>query len=163
LLAISLAIRPSWIQPWVAQSIHVQGQYGTLNLWGSLDYGWAAWVIAAAAVVALVAWWRVRHPPLLTAAAAALALSLYLAPYAADYDQAVLLVCLAAYLAAIAGLSVRSQAVLVVLFVATSSALSWPVWMGILQPGWQTALPAPAACLLLVVADFVARPQQRGR
>ncbi len=157
LLTISLALRPSWIGPWVVQSIHVEGQYGTLNLWGGLGHGWVAWVVAAAAIVALLAWWRVRHPPLMTAAATALALSLYLAPYAADYDQAVLLVCLAAYLAAIAGLSVRIQALLVVLFIGTSSALSWPAWIGIVQPGWQTALPAPAACLLLVVADFVVR------
>jgi len=156
LLAVSLALRPSWIQPWVVQSSHVLGQYGRFNLWGSLDYGWAAWIVASVAVVALLVWWRVRRPPLLTAAATALALSLFLAPYAAEYDQAVLLVCLAAYLAAIAGLSIRTQAVLVVLFVGTSSALWWPAWLGIMSPGWQNVLPAPAACLLLVFADSVA-------
>ncbi len=157
LLAISLVLRRGWIQPWLVQSLHVQGQYGRSNLWGDLDYGWAAWVVAAASLVALLAWWRLRRPPLPTAAAAALALSLYLAPYANDYDQAVLLVCLAAYLAAIAALPGRTQAVLVVLFVATSSALSWPVWLGIVPGGWQTELPAPAACLLLVLADWLAR------
>jgi hypothetical protein len=157
LLVISLVLRPTWIQAWVAQSIHVQGLYGRVNLWSDLDSGWAAWVVAAASVFALLAWWSVRRPPLLTATAAALALSLYLAPYANDYDQAVLLVCLGAYLAAIDGLPGRTRALLVVLFVATSSAVSWPVWLGIVPNGWQSELPAPAACLLLVLADLLAR------
>jgi hypothetical protein len=99
----------------------------------------------------------VRRPPFLTASAAALALSLYLAPYATDYDRAVLLVCLLAYLAAIASLPGRARALLVVLFVATSSAVNWPVWLGITPPGWQSDLPAPAAVVLLVVADLLAR------
>ena len=157
LLLISLVLRPSWIQAWVAQSNHVQGVYGRDNLWGDLGSGWAAWVVAGVSVVALVAWWRVRRPPFLTATAAALALSLYLAPYAADYDRAVLLVCLGAYLAAIESLPGRTQALLIVLFVATSSAVNWPVWLGIIPAGWQSELPAPAACLLLVLADSVAR------
>lgn len=157
LLLISLALRPSWIQAWVVQSIHVQGLYGQANLWGDLDSGGAAWVVAAASVVALLAWWWVRRPPFLTATAAALALSLYLAPYAGDYDRAVLLVCLGAYLAAIESLPGRTRALLVVLFVATSSAVNWPVWLGIVPAGWQSELPAPAACLLLVLADSLAR------
>jgi hypothetical protein len=156
LLLISLVLRPGWIQAWVAQSIHVQGLYGQANLWGYLG-GWAAWVVAAGSVVALVAWWWVRRPPFLTATAAALALSLYLAPYAGDYDRAVLLVCLAAYLAAIESLPGRTRALLVVLFVVTSSAINWPVWLGIAPAGWQSELPAPAACLLLVLADSLAR------
>ncbi|HTJ60361.1 MAG TPA: glycosyltransferase family 87 protein [Candidatus Saccharimonadales bacterium] len=160
LLLISVVLRPNWIQAWVAQSIHVQGLYGRVNLWGDLGAGWVAWVIATATVMALLAWWLVRRPPFLTAAAAALALSLYVAPYANDYDAAVLLVCLGAYLAAIDGLPGRTRALLVVLFVATSSAVSWPVWLGFVPNGWQSELPAPAACLLLVLADTVAR---RGR
>jgi len=140
----------------------VQGLYGRANLWGDLGAGWVAWVVAAASVMGLLVWWRVRRPPFLTAAAAALALSLYLAPYANDYDQAVLLVCLGAYLAAIDGLPGRIRALLVVLFVATSSAVSWPVWVGIVPNGWQTELPAPAACLLLVLADSLA-PRALGR
>ncbi|HEY8757766.1 MAG TPA: glycosyltransferase family 87 protein [Candidatus Limnocylindria bacterium] len=162
LLLISVVLRPSWIQAWVVQSIHVQGLYGRANLWGDLGAGWVAWVVAAASVMGLLVWWRVRRPPFLTAAAAALALSLYLAPYANDYDQAVLLVCLGAYLAAIDGLPGRIRALLVVLFVATSSAVSWPVWVGIVPNGWQTELPAPAACLLLVLADSLA-PRALGR
>ena len=160
LLLISVVLRPNWIQAWVAQSIHVQGLYGRVNLWGDLGAGWVAWVIATATVMALLAWWLVRRPPFLTAAAAALALSLYVAPYANDYDAAVLLVCLGAYLTAIDGLPGRTRALLVVLFVATSSAVSWPVWLGFVPNGWQSELPAPAACLLLVLADTVAR---RGR
>lgn len=157
LLVISLVLRPSWIQSWLAQSIHVQGVYGQTNLWGDLGPGWFAWVVAAASVLALLAWWWVRRPPFLTATSAALALSLYLAPYAGDYDRAVLLICLCAYLAAIESLPGRTQALLVVLFVVTSSAVNWPVWLGLVPAGWQSALPAPAAALLLVLADSLAR------
>jgi hypothetical protein len=160
LLVISLALRPVWIQAWVEQSLHVEGLYGRATLWGDLGSGWAVWVVAAVSILALLAWWRVRRPPFLTATAAALALSLYLAPYAGDYDRAVLLVCLGAYLAVIDSLPGRTRALLVVLFVATSSAINWPVWLGIVPSGWQSELPAPAACLLLVLADAVAR---RGR
>jgi len=156
LLLISLVLRPGWIQAWVAQSIHVQGAYGRDNLWGDLGSGWAARVVAVGSLVALLTWWRVRRPPFLTATAAALALSLYLAPYAGDYDRAVLLVCLGAYLAAIESLPGPTRALLVVLFVATSSAVNWPVWLGIVPAGWQSELPAPAACLLLVLADSLA-------
>ena len=157
LLVISLVLRPSWIQAWLAQSIHVQGVYGQTNLWGDLGSGWATWVVAAASVVALLAWWWVRRPPFLTATGAALALSLYLAPYAGDYDRAVLLVCLVAYLAAIENLPGRTQALLVVLFALTSSAINWPVWLGLIPAGWQSQLPAPAAFLLLILADSLAR------
>lgn len=163
LLFISVVLRPSWIQAWVTQSIHVQGVYGRVNLWGDLGSGWVAWVVATASVIGLLGWWLVRRPPFLTATAAALALSLYVAPYANDYDQAVLLVCLGAYLAAIDGLPGRTRALLVVLFVATSSAASWPVWLGFVPNGWQSELPAPAACLLLVLADSLVRRARAGR
>jgi hypothetical protein len=162
LVLISVVLRPSWIHAWIEQSIHVQGLYGRANLWGDLGSGAVAWVVATASVIGLLGWWWVRRPPFLTATAAALALSLWLAPYANDYDQAVLLVCLGAYLAAIDGLPGRTRALLVVLFVATSSAASWPVWLGIVPNGWQSQLPAPAACLLLVLADSLA-PRAFGR
>jgi hypothetical protein len=31
------------------------------------------------------------------------------------------------------------------------------VWLGLVPAGWQSDLPAPAACLLLVLADALAR------
>lgn len=163
LLLISVVLRPTWIQAWVAQSIHVQGLYGRVNLWADLGSGWVAWVVATASVIGLLGWWLVRRPPFITATAAALALSLYVAPYANDYDRAVLLVCLGAYLAAIDGLPRRTRALMVVLFVATSSAVSWPVWLGFVPNGWQSELPAPAACLLLVLADSLARRARADR
>lgn len=156
LLAISLALRPTWIQAWLAQSVHVQGLYGHDNLWGDLGSGPAAWAVAAVAVLAVLAWWWVRRPPFLTAAAVALALSLYLAPYATDYDRSILLVCLLAYLVATDGLAGPTRVLLVVLFVATA-AINWPVWLGIIPAGWQSDLPAPAAVVLLVLADLLAR------
>jgi hypothetical protein len=166
LLAVSLALRPGWITEWLAEIGRVQGAYGRTNLWGYVpaDQRVIGWGLAGALVLALLLWWYLRRPPLLVAASVALALSLFLAPYGGPLDQAVLLVAVATYLAMIEDLSWPRRAVLVLALLATSTALAWPSWLGLRDPGFEVEIPAPAIALLLVLLDFAVRaPVRRER
>lgn len=166
LLAVSVAMRPGWITEWLDEIGRVQGAYGRTNLWGYVpaDDRALGWGIAAALVLALLAWWYLRRPPLLAAASVALGLSLFLSPYGGPLDQAVLLVAVATYLAMIEDVSGLRRAILVLILIGTSTALAWPSWMGLRDPGFEVEIPGPAIALLLVLLDFVVRaPVRRSR
>ncbi|HYY54021.1 MAG TPA: glycosyltransferase family 87 protein [Candidatus Dormibacteraeota bacterium] len=166
LLVASYQLRPGWLNEWIGVVTTVQGAYGRTNLWGYVppEQRMVGYGIAAALVLALLLWWYVRRPPILVAASVALALSLFLSPYGGPLDQALLLVAVATYLAMIEDVSGIRRAILVLLLIGTSTALAWPSWIGVRDPGFEVEIPAPAIALLLVLLDFVVRaPVRRPR
>ena len=163
LAGIAQYFRPGWFYEWVDVISRVQGNYGRTNLWGYVpaEDRSIGWGIAIALVLALLLWWYVRRPPLLAAASVALALSLFLAPYGGPLDQAVLLVAAATYLAMIEDVSGFRRFILVLLLIGTSTALAWPSWTGVRDPGLEVEIPTPAIALLLVLLDFGVRARVR--
>jgi hypothetical protein len=155
LVVAALMLQPDWLGRWVEQATRLQGTYGRTSLWGlfAAEERWIAVVVAVAALAILLAWWRIRRPALPVAAAAALALSLFLAPYAVPYDQAVLLVGVVVLIAMIAEFPAAARAVSIGLLLCTGSTLGLVSAAGLITPGPELVLPAPALYVLVLVAD----------
>ena len=143
------ALRPAWIGEWAAQALGVRGEYGRLNIW-SLFGGapWLAALVVAGALVAIIWWWRLSRPDLARSASAALGLSVFAAPYAADYDLAVLLVGVPAVLATIAAFPAARRVALIAALVVTSPALAVLAAVGLID---QAALFIPPVALTALV------------
>jgi alpha-1,2-mannosyltransferase len=151
LLAVSLALRPSWIGEWTRQSLRI-GSYARTNLWGVVpaDAAWLASLLACALVALLLVWWRVTRPALPTASAAALAISVLLAPYAFMIDQAVLLVGVAAFVSQVQGLAPAPRNLLLLLLVATASPWYMAALIGVVPINVLRLIP-PVALLSLTI------------
>ena len=149
-LFVTVAVRPGWITEWLGQVLGARGAYGRLNVWGLLGDGsaWLAVPVVIGALVAIVWWWRAARPSLAQSAGAALGLSLFFAPYAADYDLVVLLVGVPAVLATIAPFPAAWRAALIALLVVTSPLLTVLAAVGLID---QPALLVPGLALAALV------------
>jgi len=155
---VSVVLQPSWIGEWLAQSRLVFGAYGETSLWGILgaDRRAVGWAIVLCAAVAYFWWRHASRPSLPVAAAAALGLSVFVAPYAHEYDEAVLLAGVPVLLARIATLSRAARLGFIIVLVVTSPALVLLSAAGLIPPGPELLIPGPALCVLVVVADRIA-------
>lgn len=147
---VTTAFRPAWIGEWVSQALGARGEYGRLNVWGLVPAGsaWLAWLIVSGALVAIIWWWRTFGPDLARSASAALGLSVFVAPYAADYDLAVLLVGVPAVLATIATFPSMWRAAFIAVLIVTSPALVLLAALGLVD---QAALFIPPVALVALV------------
>jgi Glycosyltransferase family 87 len=165
LLAVSLMLRPGWIGEWARQTLDLPSNvYGTATLWAVMPgelHGFAI-AVAILSVVGLVVWQRTARPSLPVSAAAALSLSVFLAPYAYVGDQAVLLVAVVVYIALVAQFDSGMRTALLLALLATSSAWFLPWAAGLVPGGLELQLPAPALCLLLITTNFLAARRVRG-
>ena len=149
-LLVTTALRPGWIAEWVGQAFQVRGAYGRLNIWSLLGGGsaWLAALLVVGAVLAILWWSRAARPSLAQSASAALGLSLVVAPYAADYDLAVLLVGVPAVLATIAPFPSALRVAFIVALVITSPVLTVLAAVGLID---QAALFIPGVALTALV------------
>jgi hypothetical protein len=156
-LAASVALRPDWVAEWTTEVGHVNGVFGLTTLWGITqgDPAWIPWTIALLSCGALVVWRRVRRPPLAVAAGAAAALSVFVAPYAGGIDLGMLVPTVAAYLAAVASLSVASRVALLIVPLVASATVGWYAWVGFPDERLELQLLAPVMALALVLADAI--------
>lgn len=154
LLAASLAIAPSWIPRWIDEAARLRGAYGVTNVW-SLFPGPVAATLVGLGIVALLVWWRRARPPFALACGAALALSVLAAPYAVPYDTAMLLVGVAAVVGTIAPLPRPTRAIVSVALVATSPVLQWLPAAGVVPPGIEMYVPAPALYAISIAAGIL--------
>ena len=149
-LVVTVALRPGWIAEWLTQALQARGGYGRLNVWAVFVGGttWIAVVLLVCALSGLVWWWRATRPSIDRSASAALGLSLIFAPYASDYDLAVLLVGVPAVLATVAPFPPPWRAALIVVLVATSPVLTVFAAFGLLD---QAVLFVPPVALTALV------------
>jgi len=148
-LLVTIVLRPAWIGEWAAQALGARGAYGRLNSWTL--FGGAPWLAALFVVVAIgaIIWWsRATRPGLARSASASLGLSVFVAPYAADYDLAVLLVGVPAVLATIAAFPSVQRAALIAVLIVTSPALVLLAALGLVD---QAALFVPPVALVALV------------
>lgn len=155
---VTLALRPSWIAEWIGQAAQARGGYGRLNAWGLLagELPWLPPVIVLATIVAFVWWWRRARPGLAQSAAAAIGLSLFIAPYSSEYDLAALLVGVPVVLATIARFRAPWRAAIVLVLVATSPVLTVGSAIGLVDPS-ALFIPQLALTALVVVTQLLAR------
>ena len=132
LIGITLVLHPIWIGEWLASASALQATSGSnATLWtvgriarGALPVELATLLAAVAVLLALAAWvrwYRAARPALWLAMAAALPISLAVAPHGWSYDQLVLVIPIAVILRAI-GLrreSPRRRGTVIVALVAT--------------------------------------------
>jgi len=88
LVLASFVVLPGWPSGWLSTLARTSAGVGArATTWGLGGVGLA---LVAAALVSLVVWWRASSPAPMMLVAAALPLSLFVAPYAGNYDQIVL-------------------------------------------------------------------------
>ena len=151
---ISLALRPGWVGEFLVSLRGLSdASVARASLFGALaSFGPLAWA-AAAGLISLVLAWELRmRPPLTTTIAAAIPVSLIIAPYIWSYDHSVLLVSVACIIAAVAGGPTAMRAAILGLLGIVAVVLPWTLYWIAFQRGdeaWSVAVPI---AMLAVVA-----------
>ncbi len=143
LLFTSLLARPGWIPQWGATLGGVHTGIGPrATAWGLGPLvGVAGVVPAALAVGAYAVWWRLARPSQPMLFAAAVAVSLFVTPYAGRHDALLLYAPLAIAASALAGAPLAARAMGLGLIVFVGSPLPW--FLHILVLGhWSEAIGA---------------------
>lgn len=167
LVALTLVLHPSWIGEWLASANALQATSGSnATLWtvgrvagGAVPVGLALLLATAAVLLALAAWirwYRAARPALWLAMAAALPLSLAVAPHGWSYDQLVLVIPIAVILQAIGSRpeSPRRRGTAVVALVAT--VVPWALYaLAFRRGGEELSVLTP---LLVFAALWYLRP-----
>ena len=167
LIAITLLVRPAWYAQWVPAALGLQGAPGSnATIWtiGRL-IGIEAPLVGGGAALALIAifgvWARRSQPPLSTAIAAAIPVSLMVAPHGWSYDHLQLLIPLAVLIGRCG--DVRSPALRVTraALALGASAVPWLLYLTAFRRGGEelsVLTPLAVFLLLLFVPDRRSRP-----
>jgi hypothetical protein len=158
LLLVSFALRPGWLASWLGSVQRIQSvpvsRANALGL-APAEAGWLGWALVALLAVALVLWWRTRHPPLVALAAGALSLSLFGSPYVWSYDHLVLVVGVLAAVAFASRAESRERTPLLALIAAAFVPLPWLLYALAFSRGdeaWNALVPV-ALFAVLVLAE----------
>jgi hypothetical protein len=167
LVVATLVLRPGWLTEWAANAAALQASHGSnatgWTLHRVLPGGPAIDLASELALVAVWAlWWRERRPALPLAVAAAVPVSLFVAPHGWSYDQLHLLVPLTVAVALVAPRDVAHRTRWMVAF-AGLVALSWLLYAVAFERGgeeWSAVTPV-LFFAALVAADALARAPRR--
>lgn len=167
LVALSLAVRPSWVAEWLPNMAALQGSTGSnATIWtiGRVSTLPGAPIIAAVTLaVGYLNWLAARRPAPVIAAAAALPLSLLLSPHGWTYDQLLLVPAIAVALERVSGLPPRTRLPFVLALALSFGPLGWILAMAAVERnGEELAVLVPIAILALVMlGDELARRDER--
>ncbi len=169
LVAVTLPFGPSWTLAWLGAALDLQRTAGSnATVWtiGRVvpSAPLVAPVLAVGAVIALVIWWRAGPRPPSTLVAAAVAVSVFVAPHGWSYDQVLLLVPLAAILGELAKTSGPRRTLGLVLAAATSGPLPWALYaVALARGGEEPSALTPLAffALLVLVSSWSGRGAAR--
>jgi hypothetical protein len=130
LVGMTLPFGPGLIREWLGSAFDLQvstGSNATAWTLGRVLPGGALVgpLFVAAAVAALVAWWRTGEQPAVTRIAAAVAVSVFVAPHGWSYDQLLLLVPLAAILGHAAALRGARRAIALTAAAVITGLVPW--------------------------------------
>ena len=166
LLVASLALDTAWVGKWLSAAFDLQGTTGSnATAWTigrAIPLPFAAPLLAAASLVALVAWWRSRPEPFLRIAGA-IPVSVFVAPHGWSYDHLFLFVTLAAILACLARVAGPRRLIGQVLTAAAAGPLPWLLYgTAIARHGEEWSAITPLIFFgLLVLADRWAAGDRR--
>ncbi len=128
LLLASLALDPAWLGKWLSSAVELQGTTGSnATVWTLgrvIPFPFAAPLLAAGSLLALVAWWRTRPDPFVRIAGA-IPVSVFVAPHGWSYDQLLLVVTLAAILGRLAHVRGARRAIGLLLAALAAGPLPW--------------------------------------
>lgn len=160
----SLVLRPGWVGGWLRSVVALQGSGGSnATVWTIgrvVPLPLAALVGAIAAVAVLVLWWRLRRPGAALLVAAAIPVSIFVAPHGWTYDQLHLLVTAAVILEALALARPARRLLGVIALAAIAGPIPWLLYLvavGRNGEEWSAVIP-PLFLALLVVADRLRDP-----
>lgn len=169
LVVVSFALRPAWVAGWLRSLTALQRSTGSnATLWtlGRTSGVVELSVIAPVALLAaLVVWWRVRRPEPHLAVAAAVPVSIAVAPHGWSYDQLHLLVTVAVGIETLAALSAAGRAAGLVVLAVLVGLVPWAFYLLAFRwggEGW-TALYPVLMFVALAAADRVVRRARPAR
>jgi hypothetical protein len=166
-LALALpafAVRPGWIGEWLGAATTVATKpVAHANVWGPFpaDAAWLGWVVLIALSAVYLVWWKETAPGLPALYAAAVALSLAIAPYAwAWYD--IVLAIPAAVVLAYAPAAGAQRALLLISLVLALDLLPWPLYLASYRTGADplgALMPIIAFLLIVTITSLQALPR----
>lgn len=171
LLAITVPFGLDWPAKWVDAAIARQltptGSNATVWTIGRVLPGapLIAPILAASALAALAVWWRLTHPAPAVAAAASVAVSLFVTPHGWSYDQILLLVTVAAIIACLARLGGGRRLAALVTVAALTTLLPWGLYaLAHARQGeeWSALTPLVSFALLAGASPRTVRPWHDG-
>lgn len=166
LLVASLALDTAWVGKWLSAAFDLQGTTGSnATVWTigrAIPLPFAAPLLAAASLAALVAWWRSRSDPFLRLAGA-IPVSVFVAPHGWSYDHLFLFVTLAAILARLAKVAGPRRVIGLALAAAAAGPLPWLLYgTAVARRGEEWSAITPLIFFgLLVLADRWAAGDRR--
>ncbi|HVR88234.1 MAG TPA: glycosyltransferase family 87 protein [Candidatus Limnocylindria bacterium] len=172
LIVLTAVLHPSWYVEWLPSALGLQGTGGSnATIWTiGRTFGsqspLAGAAIALALIAALAVWLRRARPSLGVAIAAAIPVSLAVAPHGWSYDQLQLLIPIAFVLDRIGTLPSRARAIALTAIALGASTLPWLLYVVAFRRGGEelsvlTPIAVFAAVLLVPRASVEAPGQRR--
>jgi glycosyl transferase family 87 len=166
LVAAAFVVDPSWVGAWWRNVTALQATTGSNATAWTIDraLGTPRWTGPLAVLIALagfVAWWRIARPKLAGLIAAAIPVSLFVAPHAWSYDGVILLVSVAVVLARLHGRIGVERWMRLALVLLVAVALPWAAYVLAVRRGGEewTAL----LFLLFFALVAIAAPREAAR
>lgn len=167
LLVASLALDGAWVGKWLSSAFDLQGTTGSnATVWTvgrAIPLPFLSPLLAAASLVALVAWWRSRSDPLLRLAGA-IPVSVFVAPHGWSYDHLFLVVTLAAILSRLAQVTGPRRVIGHVLAAVAAGPLTWLLYGAALArrgEEWSAITPLIFFGLLVLADRWAARERRQ--
>lgn len=155
LFVAALAAQPRWIAQWIAQ-VAAAGSARLSNATATtldrlVDVPIVPPLVVFAAIASLVVWWHARRPPFETLFAAAVAVSLFVAPYGRSYDHLHLAIVAAVVLRCLAH-APRARSVGLVFLATVAGPVPWALYaVAFTRGGEEVSAFVPALFFVLVL------------